>query len=66
MQNSLAEYSWWSRAHRPYTVAELVADGIVHGLGLIGAIVAGSVLLALPFCKRRRKRPQPSSFTLAR
>jgi len=46
VQNSPAEYSWWSRAHRPYTVGELIADGIVHGLGLIGAIVAGSVLLA--------------------
>ena len=46
MQTNPAEYSWWSRAHRPYTVGELVADGIVHALGLVGAIAAGSVLLA--------------------
>lgn len=45
MQES-AKYSWWSREHRPYTIAELIADGIVHVLGLIVAIAAGSVLLA--------------------
>lgn len=46
MQQTSAKYSWWSREQRPYTIAELIADGIVHGLGLIGAIVAGSILLA--------------------
>ena len=46
MQNRLAKYSWWSREHRPYTLAELVVDGVVHVLGLIVAIAAGSVLLA--------------------
>ena len=30
---------------RPYTVAELVADGIVHAVGLVTAIAAGTVLL---------------------
>lgn len=40
-------YSWWSREQRPYTLAELIADGVVHILGLIIAIAAGSVLLAL-------------------
>ena len=39
-------YSWWSREQRPFTVAEMVVDGIVHVLGLIVAIAAGSVLLA--------------------
>jgi hemolysin III len=39
-------YSWWSREQRPFTLAELVADGVVHVLGLIIAIAAGSVLLA--------------------
>ena len=46
MQNRLAKYSWWSREQRPYTLAELVVDGVVHILGLIGAIAAGSILLA--------------------
>ena len=46
MQNRLAKYSWWSREQRPYTLAELVVDGVVHVLGLIVAIAAGSVLLA--------------------
>lgn len=46
MQKRLANYSWWSRSQRPYTPAELVVDGIVHVLGLIVAIAAGSVLLA--------------------
>jgi len=40
-------YSWWSREQRPFTLAELIADGVVHILGLIIAIAAGSVLLAL-------------------
>jgi hemolysin III len=46
VQNRLAKYSWWSREQRPYTRAELVVDGVVHVLGLIVAIAAGSVLLA--------------------
>jgi len=40
-------YSWWSREQRPYTLAELVVDAVVHILGLVVAIAAGSVLLAL-------------------
>ncbi|MET3925657.1 hemolysin III family protein [Devosia sp. 2618] len=46
MPDTKSSYSWWSRQHRPYSVGELVADGIVHGLGLLVAIAAGSVLLA--------------------
>lgn len=46
VQKRLADYSWWSREQRPYSPAELVVDGIVHILGLIVAIAAGSVLLA--------------------
>ena len=45
MQHTSAKYSWWSREHRPFTSAELVVDGIVHVLGLIVAIAAGSILL---------------------
>jgi hemolysin III len=40
-------YSWWSREQRPYTLAELVVDAAVHVAGLVVAIAAGSVLLAL-------------------
>ncbi|WP_404405466.1 hemolysin III family protein [Pelagibacterium halotolerans] len=32
---------------RTYTLAELIADGVVHGIGLVMAMVAGSVLLTL-------------------
>lgn len=40
-------YSWWSREQRPYSVAELVADAVVHVLGLIVAIAAGSALITM-------------------
>lgn len=36
--------TWWNKV-RPLTLAEIVADGIVHGIGLVMAIAAGSVLL---------------------
>lgn len=45
MDDLQAGYSWWSREQRPFTTAEKVADGIVHILGLIVAIAAGSILL---------------------
>lgn len=32
---------------RAFTLAELIADGIVHGVGLLVALVAGTVLLTL-------------------
>jgi hemolysin III len=37
---------WWSRQQRGFTTAERVVDGIVHILGLVGAVAAGSILLA--------------------
>lgn len=46
MNEIKTSYSWWSREQRPFTVAEMVVDGIVHVLGLIVAVAAGSVLLA--------------------
>ena len=46
MQDATTKYSWWSREQRPFTRAELVVDGIVHILGLLVALAAGSVLLA--------------------
>lgn len=45
MQKPVATYSWWSREQRPFTIAELVVDGIVHIFGLLVAIAAGSILL---------------------
>ena len=39
-----AARTWFNKA-RPYTAAELIADGVVHGIGLIAAAAAGSVLL---------------------
>lgn len=46
MRKDQATYSWWSREQRPYTLAELIADGVVHVLGLVVAVAAGSILLA--------------------
>ena len=36
--------TWWNGV-RPYSLAELVADGIVHGVGLVLAVAAGTVLI---------------------
>ena len=38
--------SWWTRG-RPFTFAELVADGIVHGVGLLVAAGLGTTILVL-------------------
>ncbi|MGV8855978.1 MAG: PAQR family membrane homeostasis protein TrhA [Devosia sp.] len=57
MQETKAAYSWWSRAHRPYTVGELVADGIVHVLGLMVAVAAGAVLLAFAIMETAPELP---------
>jgi hemolysin III len=45
MQNRQPTYSWWSREQRPYTKLEMVVDGLVHVLGLLVALIAGSGLL---------------------
>jgi hemolysin III len=36
--------TWWHKS-RPFSVAELVADGIVHGVGLTLGLSLGSVLI---------------------
>lgn len=41
------QQSWWNRGHERYSLAEIVADATVHIFGLVVAIAAGSVLLAL-------------------
>jgi len=38
-------YSWWSREQRPYTRLEMIVDAVVHVLGLLVALIAGSILL---------------------
>lgn len=35
------------RRRRSFSLAEIIADGIVHGVGLVVALVAGSVLLTI-------------------
>ena len=35
---------WWHKA-RPFSLAELIADGIVHGIGIAFAISLGTVLI---------------------
>lgn len=47
MTDTQPSYSWWSREQRPYTREEVVVDGIVHVVGLLIALVAGSALLAV-------------------
>lgn len=42
---NIQDRNWWQRA-RPFSRAELIADGVVHGLGLVMAIALGSVLIA--------------------
>jgi hemolysin III len=38
--------AWWHKS-RPTSVAELVADGIVHGIGITSALSLGTVLVVL-------------------
>jgi hemolysin III len=42
--------SWW-RPGRRFSVAELVADGIVHGVGIVAALAVGTLVLALAILK---------------
>lgn len=39
--------TWWNRENRPFTLAELIADGVVHVIGILVAVAAGSVLLSM-------------------
>jgi len=43
MQQTL-EKTWWHKG-RPATIAELVADGIVHGIALATAIAIGTLII---------------------
>lgn len=46
---------WWTRRQDAESVPELVADGVVHVLGLGVALAAGSILLALAFTMTARE-----------
>lgn len=46
----VGEQSWWLPRRR-LSVAELVADGIVHGVGIVAGATAGAVVLALALLK---------------
>ncbi|HVW93449.1 MAG TPA: hemolysin III family protein [Devosia sp.] len=46
----LRQRMWWLPRRR-FSAAELVADGIVHGVGLVAGIAVGTVLLALAMLK---------------
>ncbi|CAN7426976.1 hemolysin III family protein [Devosia sp. LjRoot16] len=37
--------TWWTRG-RPFSLPELIADGVVHGIGIVVAVALGAVLLA--------------------
>jgi hemolysin III len=37
----------WGTESRPFSLAEVVADGVVHGVGLLIAAVLGSILIVL-------------------
>lgn len=39
--------NWLHQKRRAYSIGELVADGIVHGVGLLVAIAAGATLLVV-------------------
>jgi len=45
-----AKTHWWLPTRR-FSVAELVADGIVHGVGIVASIAVGAVILALVAAK---------------
>ena len=42
--NTALPRMWWTRG-RPFSLAELIADGVVHGIGLAVAVALGTVLL---------------------
>jgi hemolysin III len=46
----IIERSWWHPGRR-FSVAELIADGIVHGVGIVAALGVGSVVLAVALLK---------------
>ncbi|HTJ58668.1 MAG TPA: hemolysin III family protein [Devosiaceae bacterium] len=45
-----AQTAWWVPRRR-FSVAELVADGIVHGIGIVAGATAGAMIVALAVLK---------------
>jgi len=50
MSSETAKTHWWLPKRR-FSVAELVADGIVHGVGIVAGVAVGAVVLALALIK---------------
>ena len=50
MNEPVARRSWWIPKRR-FSVAELVADGIIHGVGIVAGAAVGAVVLALAAIK---------------
>jgi len=50
MDGPVAKRSWWLPQRR-FTLEELIADGIVHGVGIVAGGAVGSVILALAVLK---------------
>ena len=46
----VGQQSWW-RPSRRFSLAEMVADGIVHGVGIVAALAIGVLLLTLALLK---------------
>ena len=52
---------WWHRRQEDYSVTEIVIDAVVHGIGIVLAVAAGSVLLVFALAASRRKSCRPCS-----
>jgi hemolysin III len=50
MIQSLGRHAWWIPSRR-FSLAELIADGIIHGVGIVAALAVGAVALALALVK---------------
>ncbi|HVX82771.1 MAG TPA: hemolysin III family protein [Devosiaceae bacterium] len=50
MTTQIGKRNWWLPGRR-FSVAELVADGIVHGVGIVAGLAAGALVLALALLK---------------
>lgn len=45
MENLIDSVRTWWHPRRPFTLAELIADGVVHGIGIAFAIGLGTVMI---------------------
>jgi len=45
----------WASPTRPFTLTEVIADGVVHVVGIVAAIAIGSIILAFAFMQTAPK-----------